>query len=118
MSMACVVCSDSILIRRYGISNLISNRSMKDEIKRFTTYLIASDTLLNQASKEEIADGARVLAFHLGHYRTRYGDVPTTETLHLQTTEKITDEMAVTLVSGVEALTEVLKATGSPRGEH
>jgi hypothetical protein len=33
-------------------------------------------------------------------------------------TEEIDDEMAVTLVSDLEALIEVLKAMGAPRGEH
>ena len=83
---------------------------MNEEVEQFSRYLAASDALLEQASKEEIADTARVLAFHLAHYRTRYGDLPTTESLHLLTTETITDEIAVTLVSGLEALIGVLKA--------
>ncbi len=91
---------------------------MTDDIQRFAAYLKSSDALIEQASKEEIANTARVLAFHLGHYRTRYGDIPTTESLHLLTIDTITDEMAVTLVSGLEALIEVLKAMGSPEGEH
>jgi hypothetical protein len=55
---------------------------------------------------------------HLGRHKTRYGDIPTTESLHLLTIEKITPEMAVTLASGLEALIEVLKVMGSPEGEH
>ena len=92
--------------------------AMSKNIQRFAEYLNTSDLLLEKASKEEVADAVRVLAFHLGHYRIRYGDLPTTESLHLLTTEKITDEMAVTLVSGLEALIEVLKAMGSPEGAH
>jgi hypothetical protein len=87
-------------------------------IKRFARYLKTSDLLLEQASKEEIPDTARVLAFHLGHYRTRFGDIPTTESLHLLTVEKITDETSVPLVTGLEAFIEVLKAMGSLEGEH
>jgi len=59
------------------------------------------------------ADAARMLAFKLGRYRTRYGDLPTTESLHLLTIEKLTDEMAVTLVSGLEALIDVLTTMGA-----
>ena len=55
---------------------------------------------------------------HLGHYGTRYGDIPTTESLHLQTIEKVNPEMAVALVSGLEASIEVLKAIKAPEGEH
>ena len=79
---------------------------MNKHIERFVEYLKTSVLLLEQASKEEIANTARVLALHLGHYRTRYGDLPTTEPLHLLTTETLTDEMAVTLVSSVEASVE------------
>ena len=82
---------------------------MSDKIYEFAVLLSRSDTLLNEATKDEIADAARVLAFHLGHYRTRYGDIPATESLHLLTIDKITPEMAVTLVSGLEALIDVLK---------
>jgi hypothetical protein len=69
-------------------------------------------------SNEEIADTARALTFLLGHYRIRHGDLPTTESLHLPTINKIADEMAVPLVSGLGALIEVFKAMGSPKGEH
>ena len=90
---------------------------MNDNVERFAEYLKTSDALLEQASKEEIADTARVLAFHLGHYRTRYGDIPTTESLHLLSIDTITDEVAVPLVSGLEALIEVLKAMGLLEGQ-
>ena len=88
---------------------------MTKDIERFAAYLKTADILLEQATKEDIANVARVLAFHLGHYRTRFGDIPTTESLHLLTIDKITPEMAVTLVSGLEALIEVLKAWCRPR---
>ena len=91
---------------------------LNDDLQRFAAHLAASDTLLEQASKEEIAEIARVLALHVGHYRTRFGDVPISESMELLTTEKITDEMAATLAAGSEALVEVLKALGSPEGEH
>ena len=54
----------------------------------------------------------------MGHYRTRYGDVPIEESIELLATEKVTDEMARVLASGFESLGEVLKALGTPEGEH
>ncbi len=77
---------------------------MTEDFMKFTTYLAASDKLIEQATKEKVADVARVLAFHVGDYRTRYGDLPISESLNLLSTEKITDEMAVTLASVLEAL--------------
>ena len=91
---------------------------MTKDIERFAAYLKTADILLEQAKKEEIANVARVLAFHLGHYRTRFGDIPTTASLDQLSVDKITDEMAVPLASGFEALVEVLKALGTPEGEH
>jgi len=88
------------------------------DIERFAAYLKTADILLEQATKEDIANVARVLAFHLGHYRTRYGDIPTAESLDQLSVDKITDEMAVPLASGFEALVKVLKALGLPKGEH
>ncbi|UCH49672.1 MAG: hypothetical protein JSU95_07850 [Betaproteobacteria bacterium] len=44
------------------------------------------------------------MALHVGHYRPRYGDVPIIESLELLATEKINDEMVVSLVAGFEAL--------------
>ena len=58
------------------------------------------------------------VGLHVGHYRTRYGDIPTTESLESLSIDKITDEMAVPLASGFEALVKVLKALGTPEGEH
>ena len=91
---------------------------MTKDIERFAAYLKTADILLEQASKEDIANVARVLAYHLGHYRTRFGDLPTTASLDQLTAEKITDEMAVPLASGFEALVKVLNAMGSPEEEH
>ena len=91
---------------------------MNKDFLKFTTYLAASDELIEQASKEEIAEVARVLALHVAHYRARYGDVSIDESLEMLRTEKISDDMAKTLADGFGVLVEVLKALGTPEGEH
>jgi hypothetical protein len=90
---------------------------MNEDFQNFVTYLGASDALLEQATKEELAEVTRVLALHLGHYRT-YGDVPIEESIELLKTEKVTDDMARVLASGFGALVEVLKALGPSGVEH
>ena len=55
---------------------------------------------------------------HLGHYRTRYGNASIEESLQMLRTEKVSDEMAKTLADGFGVLVEVLKALGTPKGEH
>jgi len=91
---------------------------MNKDFLKFTTYLAASDELIEQASKEEIAEVARVLALHVAHYRARYGDVSIDESLEMLRTEKISDEMAKTLADAFGILVEVLKALGTPDDMH
>lgn len=40
---------------------------MTNDFQRFVAYLGTSDELLEQATKEEIAEVVRVLALHVGH---------------------------------------------------
>ena len=91
---------------------------MTNDFQNFVAYLGVSDKLIEQATKEEVAEVARVLALHVAHYRQRYGDVSIEESLELLRTEKVTDEMAKTLADGFGVLVEVLKALGAPAGEH
>ena len=44
---------------------------MSQEFERFAAYLKVSDRLIEDASKEEIAEVARVLALHLAHYQKK-----------------------------------------------
>ena len=48
---------------------------MNENLQNLTTYLAVSDTLIDQGTKEEVADAARLLALRVGHYRQRYGVV-------------------------------------------
>ena len=90
---------------------------MTDEIQRFIALLQASDTLIEQATKDDVAEVARVLALHVAHYRRRYGDVSIEESLEMLRTEKISDEMAKVLADGFGVLVEVLKARAVKRSQ-
>ena len=91
---------------------------MTSEIQRFIDLLQASDTLIEQATKEDVAEVARVLALHVAHYRRRYGDISVDESLALLKIEKLDDDTAGSLADGFGVLVEVLKALGTPEGEH
>lgn len=91
---------------------------MNEDFQNFVAYLGVSDTLIEQATKEEIAEVARVLALHVAHYRQRYGDVPVEESLEMLRTERVSDEQAKLLADGFGVLVEVLKALATPAGEH
>ena len=47
-----------------------------------------------------------------------YGDVSIEESLEMLRTEKVSDEMAKVPADGFGVLVEVLKALGTPEGEH
>ena len=83
---------------------------MNQGIERFAAYLSASHKPLEQTSKEEIAEVARVLTLHVGHYIVRYGDVSICESMELLQAGQITDETTATVASGLEELVKVLKA--------
>lgn len=77
-----------------------------------------SDRLIEDASKEEIAEVARVLALHLAHYQTKYEAFPVQESLKLMLTETIEEDQANALADGFEVLIEVIRAVATPAGAH
>ena len=91
---------------------------MSQEFERFATYLKVSDRLIEQASKEDIAEVARVLALHLAHYQTKYDAIPVQESLKLMLTETIDDSQAGALADGFAVLIEVIRAVATPVGAH
>ena len=91
---------------------------MNEDFQNFVTYLGVLDTLIEQATKEEIAEVARVLALHVAHYRQRYGDVPIEESLQMQRTERVSDEQAKVLAHRFRVLVEVPTASGAPQKTH
>jgi hypothetical protein len=91
---------------------------MSQAFERFAAYLKLSDTLIEQASKEEVAEVARVLALHVAHYQTKHGAIPVEESLQMMLTETIDDEQAKTLADGFEVLITVMKSLGAPEGAH
>jgi hypothetical protein len=91
---------------------------VSQEFERFAAYLKLSDQLMEQASKEDIAEVARVLALHVAHYQSKHGAIPIDQSLDLLAAETISDETARTLADGFAVLVEVLKALGAPSGAH
>ncbi len=62
-------CSKIVTSRLCGSRWL--DRAMNEDFQNFVAYVGVSDTLIEQATKEEIAEVARVLALHVAHYRQR-----------------------------------------------
>ena len=57
-------------------------------------------------------------ALHVTHHRQRYGDVSIEDSLEMLRTEEVSDEQAKVLADGFGVLVEVIKALGTPEGEH
>jgi hypothetical protein len=91
---------------------------MSQAFERFAALLSASDTLIEQASKEEVAEVARVLALHVAHYQTKHGAIPVAESLELMLTETIHDDQAKALADGFEVLITVMRSLATPEGAH
>ena len=92
---------------------------MSSAVARFLALLKLSDELLDDASKDELTDLARVLALNIAQYRDRFGEIPVSDSLSLLLdTQTLGDEQATALADGFEVLITVMKALATPAGEH
>ena len=92
---------------------------MTEEFKRFVAMLSISDRLLDQSSKEQVADVARVLALNVAQYRAQFREIPISESLtQLIHTQELEDNQAKALGDGFEVLVSAIKAMATPTGEH
>ncbi len=73
--------------------------------------------LIAQASKDQIAECARLLALNLAHYQSKYGDLPLEETLAMSDVDEPNVEQVEMLAHGMENLVGVLGTVCSGLGE-
>jgi hypothetical protein len=87
----------------------------------FTAYARLVDELIEQATKDQIADVARLLALNIGYYHEKYGDVPQEELLRMVRAEALDEETKRLLLhvmqSLVSALAEVIGISGDGEEE-
>jgi len=67
-----------------------------------------TDQLIEKATKQEIAETARLLAVNLAYYKMKYGELPLDETLAMIAIEKPNAEQTEMLVNGMNNLVGVL----------
>jgi hypothetical protein len=87
------------------------------DLSRFQQYYKLADLLIEQASKDQLAECARLLALNLAHYQGLYGEVPLEATLAVLDASEPNDEQAVLLRDGMEVLVGVLGGVLSGLGE-
>ena len=91
---------------------------MSQEYERFAAYLTIADKMIEQASKDDIAETARILALHLAHYRAAHGEIPLKKSFDLLLRETLTDEQAGELADAFGVLIAVMKTLATPAGAH
>ena len=91
---------------------------MSQEYERFAAYLTIADKMIEQASKDDIAETARILALHLAHYRAAHGEIPLKKSLDLLLSETLSEEQTGELADGFGVLIAVMKTLATPAGAH
>ena len=64
------------------------------ERPEFTAWLKLADQLIESATKDQLAETARLLALNLAHYQIRFGELPLENFAQLMETQEIDDETA------------------------
>jgi acetyl-CoA acetyltransferase len=82
---------------------------MADEsYKEFKAYWALSDELIGKASKEQLAETARILALQSAHYARKYGELPLPALFDLLKATQLDPGKIELLRDGTEALVGVL----------
>jgi hypothetical protein len=76
--------------------------------QEFQAYWQLSEEMITSASKEEIAEVARILAMQSAHYARKYGEMELPDLAHLLSATTIDDDNVALLRDGTEALVGVL----------
>lgn len=82
--------------------------SMSKEFQEFKAYWQLSEELIADASKEDLAEVARILAMQAAHYARKYGELQLPDLAHLLTATHVNDQNIGLLRDGTEALVGVL----------
>lgn len=90
---------------------------MSADLTTFKQYYALADRLIDQSSKEAVAECARLLALNLAHYEMRFGALPLDDTLAALSAAEPNDDQAELLTRGMENLVGLLGNVLSGLGE-
>jgi len=88
------------------------------DISDFQQYYRLADALIENASKEQLAECARLLALNLAHYQGLYGEVPLDEVQAALDVSEPNDDQSILLAGGMQNLVGVLGNVLSGLGEN
>ena len=78
------------------------------DLQSFREYYHLADKLINQATKDELAEVARLLAINCAHYESKYGEQLLDQTIDLASTDQPDAATAKLLNAGMQTLCGVL----------
>ena len=78
------------------------------DLSTFRQYYRLADALIEGASKEQLAECARLLALNLAHYQGLYGEMPLEDTLTVLSVSEPNEDQSSLLARGMENLVGVL----------
>lgn len=76
--------------------------------KEFSAYWRLSEEMIAEATKEDLAEAARILAMQAAHYARKYGEAQLPDLAHLLSATAVDDDSVSLLRDGTEALVGVL----------
>lgn len=76
--------------------------------QEFRAYWQLSEEMIAGATKEDLAEAARILAMQAAHYARKFGELPIPDLAHLLSATTVDDESAGLLRDGTEAFVGVL----------
>jgi hypothetical protein len=71
---------------------------------RLAEFTKLTDKMINEASKDALADAARMLAIQVGHYQRKFGNLPLEDSMALLETKNLSEDQAGSLADGLENL--------------
>ena len=71
---------------------------------RLAQFMKLTDKMIDEASKDAIAEAARILALQVGHYQRKCGAASFEESIALLETETLNDDEAGWVADGLEHL--------------
>ena len=87
------------------------------DLSEFKQYYLLADRLIEESSKEELAECARVLALNVAHYQAKFGEIPLDDTLAILDATEPNEEQAAILRDGMEIIVGLLGNVMSGVGE-
>ncbi|MBK7136768.1 MAG: hypothetical protein IPH73_11315 [Rhodocyclales bacterium] len=85
--------------------------------QEFKAYWQLSEEMLASASKEDIAEAARILALQAAHFARKYGELQLPDLSRLLAATSLDDDSVGLLRDGTEALVGVLAMVSGEIGE-